>query len=201
MILMRNYVSHPSLPVQSGLPVQQGLYDPRQERDACGVGFVAHIKGKQSHDMVRQGLQILENLPHRGGVGADPLAGDGAGILLQIPDAFLRAQCAGLGLELPEAGSYGVGMLFLSRDAATRAACEQILADKIAAEGQQLLGWRDVPGDRSGLGESVRKGGPAGSASITSICRTSAWPARWRWCTSVSPPTPSRPGSARIRSA
>ncbi len=144
----------------ASLPMQQGLYDPRQERDACGVGFVAHIKGKQSHDMVRQGLQILENLTHRGAVGADPLAGDGAGILLQIPDAFLRAQCAAQGIVLPEAGSYGVGMLFLSRDAATRAACEQILADKIAVEGQQLLGWRDVPVDSSGLGESVRKAEP-----------------------------------------
>jgi glutamate synthase (NADPH/NADH) large chain len=144
----------------SSLPMQQGLYDPRQERDACGVGFVAHIKGKPSHDMVRQGLQILENLTHRGAVGADPLAGDGAGILLQIPDAFFRAQCAAQGIVLPEAGSYGVGMLFLSRDAAIRAACEQILADKIAAEGQQLLGWRDVPVDSSGLGESVRKSEP-----------------------------------------
>ena len=109
----------------SSLPIQQGLYDPRQERDACGVGFVAHIKGKPSHDMIRQGLRILENLTHRGAVGADPLAGDGAGILLQIPDAFLRAQCAAQGIALPEVGSYGVGMLFLSRDAATRAACEQ----------------------------------------------------------------------------
>ena len=82
-------MSHPSLSVESGLPVQQGLYDPCQEHDACGVGFVAHIKGKQSHHMVRQGLQILENLTHRGAVGADPLAGDGAGILIQLPDAFM----------------------------------------------------------------------------------------------------------------
>ena len=144
----------------SSLPMQQGLYDPRQERDACGVGFVAHIKGKPSHDMVRQGLQILENLTHRGAVGADPLAGDGAGILLQIPDAFFRAQCAAQGIVLPPAGSYGVGMLFLSRDATNRAASEQILAEHIAAEGQQLLGWRDVPVDRAGLGESVRKAEP-----------------------------------------
>ncbi len=140
--------------------MRQGLYDPRQERDACGVGFVAHIKGKPSHDLVRQGLQILENLTHRGAVGADPLAGDGAGILLQIPDAFLRAQCAAQGIVLPEAGSYGVGMLFLSRDAATRSACEQILAERIVAEGQQLLGWRDVPVDSSGLGVSVRESEP-----------------------------------------
>ncbi|MDP1636121.1 MAG: glutamate synthase subunit alpha, partial [Gallionellaceae bacterium] len=146
--------------MQQGLPEQQGLYDPRQEHDACGVGFVAHIKGKQSHGIVCQGLQILENLTHRGAVGADPLAGDGAGILLQIPDAFLRAQCAAQGVMLPEAGSYGVGMLFLSRDAVIRAACEQILIDRIAAEGQQLLGWRNVPVDRSGLGESVKDSEP-----------------------------------------
>ncbi len=141
----------------SFLPVQQGLYDPRQERDACGVGFVAHIKGKQSHDMVRQGLQILQNLTHRGAVGADPLAGDGAGILLQLPDAFLRAQCASQNIILPASGSYGVGMVFLPRDASLRAACEQIIAEKIAAEGQHLLGWRDVPVDGSGLGQSVKK--------------------------------------------
>jgi len=141
----------------SSLPMQQGLYDPRQERDACGVGFVAHIKGKPSHDMVRQGLQILENLTHRGAVGADPLAGDGAGILLQLPDAFLRAQCAAQGIILPPAGSYGVGMMFLSRDASNRAACERIVTEQIAAEGQQLLGWRNVPVNSSGLGESVKK--------------------------------------------
>ena len=142
--------------VNSYLPKQQGLYDPRQERDACGVGFVAHIKGKKSHDMVSQGLQILENLTHRGATGADPLAGDGAGILLQIPDAFLRAQCVAQGVVLPEAGRYGVGMLFLPVDAVGRAACEQIIADKIAAEGQTLLGWRDVPVNSDILGESVK---------------------------------------------
>jgi len=136
--------------------MQQGLYDPRQERDACGVGFVAHIKGQKSHDMVSQGLLILENLTHRGAVGADPLAGDGAGILLQLPDAFLRAQCATLGVTLPEVGAYGAGMIFLPRDAAGRAACEQLVADKIAAEGQKLLGWRDVPVNSAILGESVK---------------------------------------------
>ncbi|MEQ1555182.1 MAG: glutamate synthase subunit alpha, partial [Gallionella sp.] len=136
--------------------MQQGLYDPRQERDACGVGFVAHIKGKKSHEMVSQGLKILENLTHRGAVGADPLAGDGAGILLQVPDAFLRAKCAALKVELPAVGSYGVAMVFLPRDAAARAACEQVIAAKIAAEGQSLLAWRDVPVDSSILGESVK---------------------------------------------
>jgi len=142
--------------VNSYLPQQQGLYDPRQEHDACGVGFVAHIKGKKSHDMISQGLQILENLTHRGATGADPLAGDGAGILLQIPDAFMRAQCAAQGVVLPEVGRYGVGMMFLPRDAASRAVCEQIVADKVAAEGQQLLGWRDVPVNSTILGESVK---------------------------------------------
>jgi len=136
------------------LPMQQGLYDPRQEHDACGVGFVAHIKGKKSHDMVSQGLQILENLTHRGATGADPLAGDGAGILLQIPDAFFRAQCLISGLVLP--ARYGLGMLFLPKDNAARSICEQIIADKIATEGQILLGWRDVPVDSSILGESVK---------------------------------------------
>jgi glutamate synthase (NADPH) large chain len=151
MILMRNSVIHFSL------PERQGLYDPRQERDACGVGFVAHIKGKQSHDMVRQGLQVLENLTHRGAVGADPLAGDGAGILLQLPDAFLRKSCSAQGMVLPVAGDYGVGMLFLPREAKARAACEKAVEKKISAEGQKLLGWRDVPVDNTSLGESVKK--------------------------------------------
>ena len=106
----------------SSLPVHQGLYDPRHDHDACGVGFVAHIKGKRSHEIVNQGLQILENLTHRGAVGADPLAGDGAGILIQIPDAFLRKSCVEQGMELPTAGEYGVGMLFL-RDMQARASC------------------------------------------------------------------------------
>jgi glutamate synthase (NADPH/NADH) large chain len=159
---MRKKVSHsslqenPEVPVQQGFPDQQGLYDPRQERDACGVGFVAHIKGKQSHDMVSQGLQILENLTHRGAVGADPLAGDGAGILLQIPDQFLRDEMGWGKIVLPAVGEYGVGMIFLPRDATARAACEKVIATKVKAEGQELIGWRDVPVDSSGLGVSVK---------------------------------------------
>ena len=94
-------------------PCAQGLYDPANEHDACGVGFVAHIKGAKSHAIVEQGLQILKNLTHRGAVGADPLAGDGAGILLQIPDAFFREELAKQGIKLPPAGQYGVGMVFL----------------------------------------------------------------------------------------
>ncbi len=137
-------------------PRKQGLYDRQNEHDACGVGFVAHIKGQQSHAIVRQGLQILENLTHRGAVGADPLAGDGAGILIQIPDTFLREQCAVLGIELPAAGRYAVGMVFLPRQAQTRAECEALIERIVEEEGQILLGWRDVPTDNSGLGESVK---------------------------------------------
>ncbi len=140
----------------SSLPEQQGLYDPQHERDACGVGFVAHIKGQASHERVSEGLQILENLTHRGAVGADPLAGDGAGILIQIPDAFLRKAAAKNKVALPAAGEYGVGMLFLPREKVAREACEKIVESKIKAEGQRLLGWRDVPVDNSGLGESVK---------------------------------------------
>ncbi len=133
-------------------PERQGLYDPAHEHDSCGVGFVVHVKGTKSHDIVRMGLRILENLQHRGAVGADALASDGAGILLQIPDAFFRAG----GIELPAFGRYGVGMVFLPQDDAARLACEELVEHFIAAEGQKLLGWRDVPVDDRGLGETVR---------------------------------------------
>ena len=138
-------------------PSAQGLYDPANEHDACGVGFVAHIKGKKSHGIIEQGLQILKNLTHRGAVGADPLAGDGAGILLQIPDLFFREEMAKQGVKLPPAGQYGVGMVFLPQEPASRLACEYEIERAIKDEGQILLGWRDVPCDHSGLGESVRR--------------------------------------------
>jgi glutamate synthase domain-containing protein 1 len=138
------------------LPPRQGLYDPANEHDACGVGFVANVKGRKSHEIVRQGLKILENLTHRGAVGADPLAGDGAGILMQIPDAFLREECAALGITLPAAGDYGVGAIFLPQQDATRDHCLALLESITAEEGQTLLGWRDVPTDNSGLGEGVK---------------------------------------------
>jgi glutamate synthase (NADPH/NADH) large chain len=139
------------------LPPRQGLYDPANEHDACGVGFVANVKGRKSHEIVQQGLRILENLTHRGAVGADPLAGDGAGILMQIPDAFLRDECGKLGIELPGVDDYGVGMLFLPSAADTRSWCEDLIEQVIAEEDQTLLGWRDVPTDNSGLGASVRE--------------------------------------------
>ncbi|MBS1246966.1 MAG: gltB, partial [Proteobacteria bacterium] len=142
--------------VHPARPARQGLYDPAHEHDACGVGFVAHIKGQKNHTLVKQGLQILENLTHRGATGADPLMGDGAGILIQIPDAFLRRVCGDLNFTLPAAGEYGVGMVFLPRDAASRAACEGQITAAISAEGQTLLGWRDVPTDNGGLGEGVK---------------------------------------------
>src|SRR5574344_880807 len=131
--------------MESAVPQRQGLYDPANEHDACGVGFVAHVKGQKSHNIVEQGLLILKNLDHRGAVGADPLQGDGAGILLQIPDQLYRAEMAKQGVELPPAGEYGVGMIFLPKEAASRQACVQELERAIAAEGQVLLGWRDVP--------------------------------------------------------
>jgi glutamate synthase (NADPH/NADH) large chain len=137
---------------QGALPPKQGLYDPANEHDACGVGFVANIKGVKSHDTVRQGLEILDRLTHRGAVGADPKAGDGAGILLQIPDTFFRDV---VDFELPVEGDYAIGMVFLPQNSASRAECEETIESFIADEGQRLIGWRDVPVNNSGLGESV----------------------------------------------
>ncbi|MGV8803903.1 MAG: glutamate synthase-related protein [Polaromonas sp.] len=127
---------------------QYGLYAGAQEHDACGVGFVAHIKGHKSHAIVAQALKILENLDHRGAVGADKLMGDGAGILIQLPDALYREEMAAQGVALPPPGEYGVGMVFLPKEHASRLACEQALERAVKAEGQVLLGWRDVPVDR-----------------------------------------------------
>ncbi len=123
-----------------------GMY-ANAEHDACGVGFVAHIKGQKAHSIVQQGLKILENIDHRGAVGADPLMGDGAGLLIQIPDEFYRAEMAQQGVVLPPPGEYGVGMIFLPKESASRQACEQEMERAIKAEGQVLLGWRDVPVD------------------------------------------------------
>ena len=138
------------------LPQLQGLYDPTNEHDACGVGFVAHIQNQKSHSIVEQGLLILKNLEHRGATGYDPLLGDGAGILIQIPDQFFRKEMARKGVSLPSGGEYGVGMIFLPRDAASRKACEAAINGAIAAEGQVLLGWRDVPCDNSGLAQAAK---------------------------------------------
>ncbi|MCY1165509.1 glutamate synthase-related protein [Polaromonas sp.] len=125
-----------------------GLYSGSNEHDACGVGFVAHVKGHKSHAIVQQGLKILENLDHRGAVGADKLMGDGAGILIQLPDALYREELAKQGVQLPPPGEYGVGMVFLPKEHASRLACEEALERAVKAEGQVLLGWRDVPVNR-----------------------------------------------------
>ena len=137
-----------------GLPAAQGLYDPCNEHDACGVGFVAHMKGKRSHSIVQDGLAMLENLTHRGAVGADPLVGDGAGMLMQIPDRFYREEWAERGVELPEPGHYGVGHFFMPRDGALREKIDTIIADVVRSEGQELIGFRDVPVDNSCLSKA-----------------------------------------------
>ena len=138
-----------------GYPPPQGLYDPRNERDACGVGFVAHIKGAKSHAIVSQALEILANLDHRGAVGADPLLGDGAGILLQIPDPLFRKWAAAEGKDLPQPGDYAVAMCFLPQHEQARELIVGQFEKFIAKEGQILVGWRDVPTDSTGLGKAV----------------------------------------------
>jgi glutamate synthase (NADPH/NADH) large chain len=138
------------------LPAKQGLYDPNNEHDSCGVGFVVNYKGRKSHDIVRQGLQILLNLEHRGAVGADPLAGDGAGLLIQTPDALLRDEFATQNIALPRPGDYGVGMIFLPKDRSVAQHYIELLETTVADEGQKVLGWRDVPVDTSPLGETLK---------------------------------------------
>jgi glutamate synthase (NADPH) large chain len=136
-------------------PPRQGLYDPRNEHDACGVGFVAHIGGSKSNKIIRQGLEILLNLDHRGAVGADPLLGDGAGILIQIPDALLRDWAVKAGLTLPQPGDYAVAMCFLPQEDAARDFAVAHFEQFITKEGQHLIGWRDVPTNTEGLGTAV----------------------------------------------
>jgi len=138
-----------------GLPLKQGLYDPQLERDACGIGLIANIKGKKSNEIVHQALTILINLDHRGAQGAETNTGDGAGILMQIPHAFMERECDAMNITLPAPGQYGVGMLFLPPDPQQRAKYQQVLERIIAEEGQTLLGWRNVPTDNSLLGEAA----------------------------------------------
>src|SRR5262245_35146220 len=160
---MSNEIVHSSenasrkAPERFGLPAKQGLYDPQFEHDACGVGFVVNIKGKKSHEIVRQALTILINLRHRGACGCEQNTGDGAGILLQMPDKFLRKASPAAGIQLPTQGEYGVGMLFFPRDEAERKVCEAHIEKIIREEGQEVLGWRDVPTRNKTLG-SVSKG-------------------------------------------
>jgi glutamate synthase (NADPH/NADH) large chain len=142
------------------LPPRRGLYDPRFEHDACGVGFVANIKGEASHDIVKKGVDILLNLVHRGACGCDPLTGDGAGILLQVSHGFFKRECEKIGIDLPEPGRYGVGNVFLPRDKTERRRCQEILEDKIFGTGQKLLGWRTVQVDEGALGPMAKASVP-----------------------------------------
>src|ERR1700744_2685050 len=133
-----------------------GLFDPALEKDSCGVGFIADIKGRKSHKIVEDALTILVNLEHRGAVGADPRAGDGAGILVKLPHKFFAKKAAALGFTLPAPGHYAVGALFLPHDEAWRREIMDTFAEVAAAEGMSILGWRDVPTDNSTLGETVK---------------------------------------------
>src|SRR5262245_21220446 len=150
----RSCLGH-SVAMQQGGTRLPGLYDPRHERDSCGMGFVAHVRGLRSNAIIAQGLRILANLDHRGGVGADPSLGDGAGCLIQIPDALFRAWAEQERLSLPPEGDYAVAMCFLPRDEASRAAAIERFERFIRIEGQVLVGWREVPVDTDGIGGAV----------------------------------------------
>ena len=143
-----------------GYPEKQGLYEPANEHDSCGFGFVVDIEGRKSHSIVQQALQVLLNLEHRGAAGAEKNTGDGAGILLQTPDAFLRKEARKLGIELPPTGRYAAGMVFLPSDPQSLAACQKKLEEVVRSEGQVLMGWRDVPYDLSTLGDMARASQP-----------------------------------------
>jgi glutamate synthase (NADPH) large chain len=149
------------LPEHSSRPPAEGLYDLSLEKDSCGVGFIANIKGRKSHQIISDALQILCNLEHRGAVGADPRAGDGAGILVQIPHAFFARKAKALGFALPKPGHYAVGALFMPKEKAWRKVIQSIIADQIKAEQLKLLGWREVPTDNSSLGQTVKPTEPA----------------------------------------
>ena len=142
------------------LPPKQGLYDSQFEHDACGVGFIVHMKGKKSHEIVEQALTILVNLDHRGACGCETNTGDGAGILMQVPHKFLKKVAAAQNIALPEAGQYGVGMIYSSPDPAKRQKSQQIFEEIVADEGQQVIGWRDVPTDNSSLGNTAKSSEP-----------------------------------------
>jgi glutamate synthase domain-containing protein 1 len=145
----------------SAAPTAQGLYDPANEHDACGIGFVAHLRGERSYGVIQSGLEMLLNLTHRAATGPDGEVGDGAGILLQLPHALLRSACRGLEIPLPDAGAYGVGMLFLPRHDPARVAAAARIEAAVAAHGCRVLGWRLVPVDDDQVAESVRNSRPS----------------------------------------
>ena len=138
----------------------QGLYDPRNEHDSCGVGFVVNVKGEPSHKIIEQGLEVLLSLAHRGACGCEVNTGDGAGILIQTPHKFLHKVCEPLGIHLPAPGEYGVGMVFLPPEIHLRRKCEEMFQDVVQAEGQRFLGWRTVPSVNDLLGETAKEEEP-----------------------------------------
>ena len=141
-------------------PAAQGLYDPQQERDACGVGFIAQIKNKSSHEVIQMGLEMLENMEHRGACGCEGDSGDGAGMLTATPDRFFRKQVARLGFKLPKAGDYAVAMCFLPKDLVSRRVCEELLSEVVEDLGMVLIGWRDVPVNSKKIGPTPRANEP-----------------------------------------
>jgi glutamate synthase (ferredoxin) len=149
-----------------GLPAKQGLYDPQFEHDACGVGFVCHMKGKKSHKIIADALTILVNLDHRGACGCETNTGDGAGILMQVPHGFLKKVAAAEKITLPEAGQYGVAMCYTSPDAKARAASAAVFEKIAAEEGQKVLGWRDIPVDNSMIGKTAKASEPFMSVEL-----------------------------------
>ncbi len=143
-----------------GVPSPQGLYDPSGERDACGIGFVVNIKGARSHEIILKGIEILINLTHRGACGCDPVTGDGAGVMIQIPHTFFELECARLGFSLPNPGEYGVGIVFLPVERHQRLTCEGILERIVREEGLSVAGWRDTPIDANAIGRIARASQP-----------------------------------------
>ncbi|MGA2411282.1 MAG: glutamate synthase subunit alpha, partial [Candidatus Binataceae bacterium] len=141
-------------------PEAQGLYHPRNEHDACGMGLVASIRGEKSHDIIRKGIEVLINLTHRGAAGCDPETGDGAGILIQIPHVFFARECGELGMRLPEPGAYGVAMVFLPVEKHSRLQCEGVFERIAAEEGLTVLGWRDTPVNGDAIGREARASQP-----------------------------------------
>src|SRR5687768_7784277 len=144
----------------SEMPLKQGLYDPRNEKDACGVGFLVDIQGRKSHKIVQGALTALDNLRHRGACGCEENTGDGAGILIQLPHAFLQKASKEAGFTLPSAGEYAAGMAFLPKNADDRKECERRLEQIIQEEGQKFLGWRTVPTSNKSLGETAKSAEP-----------------------------------------
>ena len=141
-------------------PLKQGLYDPLNEHDACGVGFVVDLKGRKTHAIVQQAIQILGNMEHRGACGCEKNTGDGAGIIIQMPHQFLAKKCDELGIRLPGAGEYGVGMLFVPTNPSDRQECETLFEKIVREEGQTVLGWRIVPTDNSMIGPTAQAAEP-----------------------------------------